>query len=88
MLRISDEQSAGNKRVVKLEGSVSASSVAQVEFYCQQILTEGITLTIDMSDVSFLDRSGVDLFARLLSHGVQLDNCSPFVSELLKQVAS
>jgi formate hydrogenlyase transcriptional activator len=41
---------------------------------------------IDMAEVSFLDRSGVDLFTRLMKQRVDLLNCSPFVSELLKPV--
>ena len=86
MLRISDGQSSGDRRVLKLEGSVSASCVSQVEVYCEQVLSDGVALTIDMSDVSFLDTSGVHLFSRLLSKRVQLHNCSPFVSELLKQI--
>jgi anti-anti-sigma regulatory factor len=86
MVRISENGTSGRHRVVRLEGKVVGSCVAQVESYCQGILSQGHTLAIDMAEVSFLDRSGVDLFIRLMKQRVDLLNCSPFVSELLKPV--
>ena len=86
MLRISEHQSSSG-RIVKLEGKVSGVCAGQVESYCQSILAEGFPLTIDMTDVLFVDRNAVELFTRLRADGVHLRNCSPFVSELLKPIA-
>lgn len=87
MVRISEDGSSHGNRVVRLEGRVAGSSVAQVQMYCQGILAQGLTLTIDMAEVSFLDRSGVGLFKELMSQQVRFLNCSPFLNELLKPAA-
>ena len=67
-----------------MEGQVVGLCVTEVQRYCQGILAQGLTLTIDMAEVSFVDRSGVDLFRELMSQHVRLLNCSPFLNELLK----
>lgn len=87
MVRISEDGSSDGNRVVRLEGRVAGSAVEQIQSYCQGILARGLTLTIDMADVSFLDRNGVELFKQLMNLHVRLLNCSPFVTELLKPAA-
>ena len=84
MVRISEHGERNGIRVVKLEGRVVGPSVTEVEAYCQTILSQGFRFCVDMAEVSFLDRSGVNLFRELSGHGVQLLGCSPFVNELLK----
>ena len=69
---------------MKLEGHVVGPCVTEVQTYCQRILSQGLTLTIDMSEVSFLDSRAVGLFRDLMSQRVSLLNCSPFLNELLK----
>jgi anti-anti-sigma regulatory factor len=87
MVRISEKKSLDGKRVVKLEGTVVGSSVEQVESFCRGVLAQGLPLTIDMAEVSFLDARGVRLFKELLSQKVRLLNSSPFLNELLKSAA-
>jgi anti-anti-sigma regulatory factor len=87
MVRISESGSLNGIRAVKLEGRVVGPCVSEVQTYCQRILSEGLRLTIDMAEVSFLDSSGVGLFRDLTSQQVRLLNCSPFLNELLKPAA-
>jgi len=87
MVRISEYSGSDGKRTVKLEGRVVGPCVSEVQAYSQGILSQGLTLTIDMAEVSFLDRSGVGLFRELMSQQVRLLNCSPFLNELLKSAA-
>ncbi len=87
MVRISEYGSANGNRIVKLEGRVMGSCVTEVQMYCQGILSQSLTLTIDMAEVSFLDRRGVGLFKELMSQNVRLISCSPFLNELLKSAA-
>ena len=87
MVRISESDSSDGNRSVMLEGRVVGQCVTEVQTYCQRILSQGLTLTIDMAEVSFLDRSGVGLFRDLMSREVRLLNCSPFLNELLKATA-
>jgi anti-anti-sigma regulatory factor len=51
---------------------------------CERILGIGGTLSVDLSEVSFVDRDGVELLQRLRARDVALVNCSPFVAEQLK----
>ena len=87
MVRISESGLSDGIRTVKLEGRVVGPCVTEVQTYCQRVLSQDLTLTIDMADVSFLDRSGVGLFKELMSQQVHLLNCSPFLNELLKSAA-
>jgi hypothetical protein len=87
MVRISESGSSDGIQAITLEGSVVGPCVTEVQTYCQRILSQGLTLTIDMAEVSFLDGRGVGLFRDLMSQQVRLLNCSPFVNELLKPAA-
>lgn len=87
MVRISESGSSDGVRAVKLEGRVVGPCVTEVQTYCQRILSHGVTLTIDMAGVSFLDSRGVGLFKDLMAQQVRLLNCSPFLNELLKPAA-
>lgn len=87
MVRISEFSSSDGNQGIKLEGRVVGPCVTEVERYCQRILSQGMTLTIDMGEVSFLDREGVGLFRELIGQRVRLFNCSPFLNELLKPAA-
>jgi anti-anti-sigma regulatory factor len=87
MVRISESGSLDGIRAVKVEGRVVGPCVTEVQRYCQRILSQGMTLTIDMGGVSFVDREGLGLFRELIGQHVRLVNCSPFLNELLKPAA-
>ena len=76
MVRISEYGASDGNRMVKLEGRVVGPCVTEVETYCQGILSQGLTLTIDMAEVSFADGRGVGLFRELMSqHCAELIAC-------------
>ncbi|MCI0623943.1 MAG: hypothetical protein L0387_20180 [Acidobacteria bacterium] len=87
MVRISEYGSSDGNRIIRLEGQVVGPCVTEVQTYCEGILSQGLTLTIDVAEVSFLDRKGVGLFRELMSQQVRLLNSSPFLNELLKPAA-
>ena len=51
-------------------------------------LGDGMRLTLDPADVSFVDAAGIELLKTLSGRCVTLLNCSSFVAEQLKDVAS
>jgi hypothetical protein len=51
---------------------------------CDQVLTAGSNLILDLTDVSFINLDGVALCRRLQRRQVTFLHCSPFVTELLK----
>lgn len=70
--------------MVRVEGQMTGRWVAEVREYCQSLLDQGLSVTLDLEEVSFLDRSGVSLLRELTTRRVRFVNCSPFLVEILK----
>ncbi len=84
MLRIEIMEPANGDPTLRLEGRVIGPWVAELRRMCEPLLAAGAKLTLDLSDVSFVDRDGVELFESLRKRQVVLLNCSLFVAEQLK----
>lgn len=84
MLRISSVESVRGAVTLKLEGRVIGPWVEELRRSCERALVTGAAPTLDLSDVSFIDRSGVELFRNLRNRQVVFLNCSRFVAEQLK----
>jgi ABC-type transporter Mla MlaB component len=83
MMRISVVQSSSQTVTLRLEGEVKGGWVAELRQSCEEILSQAIVLTLDLADVSFIDRDGIALFHTLKGRDVVLRNASYFVAELL-----
>jgi anti-anti-sigma regulatory factor len=83
MLKITREQMSGKEVVLKLEGRLVGPWVEHLQDICEPILQAGLKLTLDLEHVSFADRGGVRLLARLRSR-VQMARCSRVVKEQLR----
>src|ERR1043166_6489873 len=84
MLRIVPVTSPHEAVSLRLEGQVRGPWVEELRQSCIQILATGRGLTLDMTDVSFIDLDGVALFRSLSDHNLTLLHCSLFVGEQLK----
>lgn len=86
MLRIREAtgNAAHEATTLVLEGRVIGPWVDELRHSCEGILVRGTELVLDLSDVSFVGREGVELFRTLRGRQVVLQNCSPFVGEQLK----
>jgi hypothetical protein len=69
---------------LRLEGRVVGPWVEELRRACEGVLDAGAMLALDLSEVSFVDRNGVELVRSLRNQNVTLLNCSPFVTEQLK----
>ena len=69
--------------VLHLEGQIIGPWVDELERTCDALLAER-PITLDLRDVSFVERRGVHLLRELGTRGVPLLHCSPFVAEQLK----
>ena len=85
MLRISEIELNGDAATLRLEGRAVGTLVAEVESACEQHLSKGHRLRLDLADLSFADRAAIALLQKLRRRGVALTNCSPFLNEELKQ---
>jgi anti-anti-sigma regulatory factor len=85
MLRITEVELTGEAATLRLEGRVVGTLAREVENTCEHHLSKGQRLMLDLSDLSFADRTAVALLQELRGRGVVLTNCSPFLKEELKQ---
>jgi ABC-type transporter Mla MlaB component len=88
MLRISVIESAENAATLHLEGQVAGLWTAELGDTCERLLGERRRLTLDLGDVSLIDRPGLALLADLSRRSVALVRCSPFQEEQLRQTAA
>jgi anti-anti-sigma regulatory factor len=87
MLKISQVEATARTVTLKLEGRVVGPWVGEMRKACETVLTEGVELILDLTDVSFADASGVSALSHLKSRGVSVLSCSPFVEEQLKSAS-
>jgi anti-anti-sigma regulatory factor len=87
MLRITVVESSSNAVRLRAEGRVTGRWVEELRSSCElQALSDGIRLTLDLAEVSFVDAAGIRLLKELRSRCVTLLSLSPLVTEQLKDV--
>lgn len=87
MLRVTVVESSSEAVRLRVEGRVASNWVGELRRSCEvQALSDGIRLTLDLADVSFVDAAGIELLNELRLRCVTLLNPSPFVAEQLKPV--
>ena len=69
---------------LRLEGDVIGRWVDELRRFSEETLASAAQLTVDLADVGFVDREGVDLLQMLGDRGVAVVNASRFVAEQLK----
>ncbi len=84
MLKIVRSETSRNTPTLRLEGQVVGPWVDELRRSCDAVLATGVKLILDLSEVSFLDRDGVELVRSLTTRNVALQNCSRFVVEQLR----
>jgi anti-anti-sigma regulatory factor len=86
MLKITPhESSSDGHSCFVLAGSIAGPWVGELRRLCEESLAAGSALTLDLSQVSFLDSGGVDLCRSLIDRKVVILGCSRFVAEQLRQ---
>jgi anti-anti-sigma regulatory factor len=88
MLRITPIEGGHQKIVLRLEGRVSGPWVSELGEACQKVLSAGKTLVLNVAEVTFLDRDGIELLMSIQTRGVELAEASMFVAEQLKSLRS
>lgn len=85
LLKISTLESSRAAEMLRLEGHLGGPWVDELRHSCDRVLSEGKQLTLELSDVSFIDHDGIKLLRRLRRTNVELRNCSPFVALQLRE---
>jgi anti-anti-sigma regulatory factor len=84
MLKISPIDSGNHLVTLRLEGRIAEPWTSELRNNCEQLLLKSKTITLDMAEVTFADRTGLQLLRDLRSRGVSLVECSPFTEEQMK----
>jgi RNA polymerase sigma-70 factor (ECF subfamily) len=84
MIRISVVNHPDRKTRVIVEGRITKVSSIELAGACQQHLTAGYNLELDLSGVTFADRDGVALVLDLIKRGCILAECSELVRTLVE----
>jgi hypothetical protein len=82
MLKI--QRSANDKVVFTLSGRIEAEDVAELQRLFD-LEGEGDHLTLDLKDVTLLDRDAVKFLARREADGIQLENCPAYIREWIER---
>jgi ABC-type transporter Mla MlaB component len=89
MLKITVVESSREAVRLRVEGRVTDRWVEELRRTCDlHALSDGIRLTLDLADVSFVDAAGIELLKQLRIHCVTLLSPSSFVAEQLKGAPS
>ena len=88
MLRISINESEGNVVTLRLEGQIVGAWISELGGACERMLAADRKVTLDLGDVSLIDRPGLTLLASLSQRSVALVRCSPFQEEQLRLASS
>jgi anti-anti-sigma regulatory factor len=88
MLRLTRTTRLPQDVVLVLEGQIVAEWVGLLEAECLELLGTDRKVSLDLADVSYLDRRAVRLLRELAARSVALINCPPLVDELVREDAS
>ena len=83
MLRITTIIDTPNRLRLQLEGRLVANWVNELLLVCGDL--GGRPIELDAAGLSFADADGIAALRSLIGHGGQLQNCSRFISELLRE---
>lgn len=84
MFRISLAKCSSGAVRLRVDGNVVGLGVDELRRSCEEILSRGAQLTLDLAGVSFIHGDGITLLQSFKGQGVILTNPSAFVAEQLK----
>jgi anti-anti-sigma regulatory factor len=85
MLKITRDVLSKQETTLRLDGRVAGQWVALLRDSAQWELDEGVKLTIDLKNTSFIDCEGIALLKSLIQRGVDPVNAPLFVVEQIKK---
>lgn len=84
MLKITQEMVGSPAEwVLKLEGKIVGEWSGELQRVCDECLRENKKITLDLSNVSFLDVHGIEILKQLMTRNVVVRNYSMFLKQLM-----
>lgn len=85
MLRLTVTSQSAKEGVLVVDGWVAGKEVALLEQEGTRLLQEAERLVLELRDVRFIDRAGIELLQRWTGERLVLRGGSPFVRMLLEK---
>ena len=85
MLKITRAVLSEKEISLQLDGRVSGQWVGLLRETAESVLDEGVRLSLDLKNISFIDCEGIALIRNLIERGVRHTNPPLFVAEQIKK---
>ena len=85
MLKITSTVLSPHEIALRLDGRVAGQWVALLRESAESALADGVKLTIDLQNVSYIDCDGIAVLRSLIDCGVDPINAPLFVVEQIKK---
>ena len=87
MLRISENIENGKSVTLRLDGTLTGASYAELETLCGRYkVRDRIMILLDMAGVVFMNNEAAKKLVKLQSDRLRIINCSPFIEALLETI--
>jgi len=83
MLRIHRNDVDEHRAVLVLEGRIAGAWAALLERECEALIASGLGVDLDLSEVVYIARAGLEALRRLQRAGVRIAGCSPLLAVML-----
>ncbi len=85
MLKITRALVSEKEITLQLDGRVSGQWVGLLRETAESALDEGMTLLVDLKNISFIDCDGIALMRNLIARGVRHANAPLFVADQIRR---
>ena len=85
MLKITEVVLPEKEITLQLDGRVSGQWVGLLRETAESALDDGVSLCVDLKNISFIDCEGIALIRNLIERGVRHTNPPLFVAEQIKK---
>jgi anti-anti-sigma regulatory factor len=88
MLKISTIDSTEELVKLRIDGQISGEGVRLLQNTCDGQLAKGLELSIDLQNVSFVDRDGIAALRKLRRQKVKFLNAPLYITEQIRKPRS
>lgn len=85
MLKITRAVLSEQEITLQLDGRVSGQWAALLQDSAESVLNEGLTLIVDLKNISFIDCEGIAVIKNLIQRGARHVNPPLFVAEQINK---
>jgi len=85
MLKITRAVLSEKEVTLQLDGRITGQWVELLKDTAESVLRDGISLNVDLANISFIDCEGIALIRNLIQRGVRHLNPPLFVADQLKK---